>query len=202
VSCPRTRRNINLSSYYFDNSSNEAELQDVLVSESQKAKLHTIQFPYPEGFIIEQNRPTDQLEMISKNKRNKGPLLVGFVGVIAGNNDNKGLEISVRICRELKSPKVMFLGVACSKDLQVDISFSRLANKDLQNVFDLLDVLIVPSKLETFSMVSYEAVSTGCQVICRGGLAPTTWGSPLIASPEIASDEGLFEFVKGKILNA
>lgn len=176
----------------------------VFVSEFQRFKLNTI-FPELTG-IVRENRKTKYINIEKKISirpslfaREKKRVL--FIGVRPGNFDNKGRNFVYSLLKSSILEGTETVGVNCDPSLPFTISFERLNNTDVLKIMSFVDCLLVPSKLETFSMVAYEALSVGTPVILRKGLPPCDWNSGLLYCSSDESDsslrDALISFLEG-----
>ena len=120
--------------------------------------------------------------------------VVLFVGVVETVGDFKGVEVTDQILQALHNNNVISVGVACSANLSFDVAFSKLTAAELSVLMCIVDLVIVPSLLETYSMVSREAQEVGTPVTFRGNLAPVTFKDQKFLYPAVdESDEALLD---------
>jgi hypothetical protein len=200
-SCPCTNDNKDLSQVFQTKSERCDAVEDVFVSQYQFVMLNTLPTSL-KNYSVLPNRDVGILPKSEPVRKLRRAPVIAFIGVRAGNLDNKGLAVSSAILSELEESDVLSIAVGCSSDLPASLSFERLDNPDVLKVLSQVDFLIVASKIETFSMVSYEACLAGCTVLCRKGLVPNYWNTELVRGSDCDCDECFKKFVVSEVLNA
>jgi hypothetical protein len=122
-----------------------------------------------------------------------------FIGIRKGSKDNKGYHFTEHFLNQCVPYGYRTIGINCSPDLPFDFSFESMLNNEVLKLMNNVNYVVVPSKLETFSMVSHEALSSGCKVIVRKGLAPSTWDHPSIIESKSDSDVDLLKIIEQEI---
>jgi glycosyltransferase involved in cell wall biosynthesis len=85
-------------------------------------------------------------------------------------NDNKGGDVLVKVAK--KMPDIKFLGVIGAYGNQVvDKSVSNItyvpSTSDIKTIYEKTDILLVPSKKESWGRVAVEAMSSGIPVVAN-----------------------------------
>jgi glycosyltransferase involved in cell wall biosynthesis len=101
--------------------------------------------------------------------------VVLFVGVRPTTYDYKGLEATKLTLASLTESDIYSIGVGCHRQLSFDMSFKTLRPADMATLMSLVDLVVVPSVIETYSMVAREAQAVGTPVVFRKNLAPSTF---------------------------
>jgi hypothetical protein len=124
--------------------------------------------------------------------------VIVFIGVTAGNNDNKGLSTALNILKNCVSSDVLSIGIGCDGSLPVNVSLRSLGPESVFRVLSSSDLTIITSRLETFSMVALESQFCRTPVLFRASLAPSTFKNSnfLCPSPD-DSDDALIGSVVG-----
>lgn len=195
--CMYSKRGANRSFSFRKKIFFSTELNHRFVSSFQLEKLAGLNL-LPPRYLTVSNRNVEQVRFIDPRPIQNRKVVV-FIGVIHGNGDNKGVNATKAILNSSVINDCITIGINCTDDLSFSISFNKMRNEKLLQLLNMVDFVVVPSKLETFSMVSFEGIVSGCTVLCRGGLAPTYWGSPSVRSSVLDDDDSFASFVIGII---
>lgn len=101
-----------------------------------------------------------------------------FLGVNDENDGNKGAWVLNWIFENTNIFKGSTLFAASCKGLTFspDVSFSNLESDEVFALMSAADVVLVPSRIETFSLVAYEALRCHTPVVVFPETAPCTFG--------------------------
>lgn len=154
----------------------------VLVSRFQEELLHKFRLP---NLIIQENKIRPEFSSASLNCSSRdifinriektNYIFIMFVGIKAGNSDNKGANTVSSILNRLRNDPVFSIGIGCDSSLGFDLSIPRADAKFVYRLFSLIDLSIITSHLETFSMVALESQYCGTPVVYRKSLAPSSF---------------------------
>ena len=179
----------------------------VFVSNFQEKLLRNLHLS---NFTIQENqlRPafsSARLEEPSRvffdNRLKKGDdIFIMFIGVTSGNCDNKGVSTVSSILNCLDNERVFSIGVGCDNSINFDLSIPRADPKFIFKLLSLIDLCVITSRLETFSMVALESQFCGTPVVYRRSLAPSSFKNRNFLYPAIDdSDRSLCFEVKKRL---
>lgn len=117
----------------------------------------------PNDFNTNETFKEDYIKRIAFDKS----FYVCFVGINDLNNDNKGFYPIAKIISESKDSNIKFISVASSYIPGCELYIDILDNEYLLNLLSVVDIVLVPSKLETFSLVAHEALSCNTPIVVR-----------------------------------
>jgi glycosyltransferase involved in cell wall biosynthesis len=80
-----------------------------------------------------------------------------FIGINLSNGDNKNTKYCQYLIDSFTSD-ITYIGVNSPSLKALDISISYLKNKKLMGLIAQVDLVVVPSKIETFSLVAHESL--------------------------------------------
>lgn len=125
--------------------------------------------------------------------------VVLLVGVNSSNGDNKGLSFLKLLLKSRVRKNIILITINCEISLEADFSFPKLDRVEVGSIMKMVDIVVVPSHLETFSMVSYEALQNGAKLLVRKGLPPEIWANPSIHVSEGTDDISLLVSLEGLV---
>ena len=136
---------------------------------NKKYKSFTVNNPIDENFWS----PLKKVKFSKKFKLDKKKINIGISNIDEKNFDRKGLDIFLSVIDKLKKNNTKFriieFGNKNSNFIPNSVdSFkfgSTKSDKKIKYIYNSMDLLILPSKLEAFGQVASEAILCGTPVI-------------------------------------
>ena len=158
------------SSHLFVSSYQKQLIQKSLPSIRGEVRQNTLR----EAFLRE-----DSAKNLYANRRTRSDAKwIFFLGVNDENDGNKGAWVLNWIYENTHIFKGSTLFAASCKGLAFspDVSFNNLDSDEVFALMSAADVVLVPSRIETFSLVAYEALRCHTPVVVFPETAPCTFG--------------------------
>lgn len=162
-------------------------------------------------------RPRDKSVMRRKLALPREKKLILFGAVDPGAQRNKGLDLLIEAIHKLptSSTELVIFGSTPKEKIEfgeMNVNYLGHIHEEaaLSEIYSACDVMVIPSRIESFGQTASEAISSGCPVVCfdtsglrdiiidsyNGLLAPTYSSSSLSENiDKVLSNENLQNFL-------